>query len=104
MCKKLINKVDNNKFRYFSLKKKDKKGYIFPFVIKESLDTDMPIEILINDKNITLKKLKKYVLAGISLTTWIGNTSKKLKKNQNFDDDSLAKAIIDECEDNGWLN
>jgi hypothetical protein len=105
LCKKLISKIDNNKFKYFGLKKKHKNKYVFPFIIKESLNDEIPIEIIIDDKNLTFKRLKKYILVGISITTWIRNTAKKIKKGKKHEDedDSLMKSIIDECESNGWL-
>lgn len=104
LSKKLLLKLDTNKFRYFGFKKKPKNKSRFPFQIKESLDNDIPIQIVIDDSNPNLKRLKKYLLAAISLTTWITNTTKKLDKITKEDDNSLVKSIIDECQTNGWFN
>jgi hypothetical protein len=95
---KSIKKIDLGKLKRFFYKKPKK----FPFIIRESLNDDIPIEIIIDNQDINYLRFKKYGTLTISIATWMIN---KLSKENLKDDPSnkLKDSIIMECLNNGWF-
>lgn len=97
---KSINKIDLEELKKkFFRNKKEKK---FPFTIRESLNDEIPIEIILDTKDLNYLRIKKYASLTISITTWLINKLNKENPKINLDS-KLKDSIIDECLNNGWF-
>ena len=97
---KSINKIDLEELKKkFFRNKKQKK---FPFTIRESLNDEIPIEIILDTKDLNYLRIKKYGSLTISITTWLINKLNKENPKTNLDS-KLKDSIIDECLNNGWF-
>ena len=97
---KSINKIEYKNFKWFFNKNKNKKR--FPFIIKESLNGEIPIEIVIDDNNLNYLRFKKYGTLTISLVSWLISKLSKETLNDDFNS-KLKDSIITECLNNGWF-